>query len=190
MARREQEHALAPAGRARASSCTATLLTEDAASGGGLVLPEYREGIMPIPQRPMTVAQLFARGTPTSGAIGYMREKTFTNAAAPVLEGGAKPESAMTFELVTAALKKIAHWIPATDEILDNVPTLRSYIDSRLRLGVELKLDDQLLNGDGVGAESARHPRHARPGPPVAQGTRRRSMPSRRKSARSRSRPG
>jgi len=130
----------------------ATLLTEDPASGGGLVLPEYQPAIVPLPQRPLTVAQLFARGTTATNAIGFMRHKGYTNAAAPVLEGGVKPESAMLFELVTQALKKIAHWIPATDEILEDVPTLRSYIDAQLRLGVELTLDSQLLNGDGVGA--------------------------------------
>jgi HK97 family phage major capsid protein len=113
-----------------------TLISEDPASGGPLVVPQYLPGIVPSATRPITVAQLLAGGTTGSNAVAFMRETAFTNNAAPVLEGGVKPESALTFELVTNALKKIAHWIPATDEIVEDVPTLRSYIDARLRLGV------------------------------------------------------
>jgi HK97 family phage major capsid protein len=128
-------------------------LTEGAGSGAALIVPQYVPGIVPSVLPPPVVAQLFAPGTTTTGLVNFMRETLFTNAAAPVAEGTAKPESALTFELVSEPLHKIAHWLPATEEILDDVAQMQSYIDSRLRLGVLVELDDQLLNGSGLPPE-------------------------------------
>jgi len=127
-----------------------TTLTEDPASGGALIPPQILPGIIPLPQRRVVVADLIAPGTATSNVIQFMREKTFTNAAAPVAEGTAKPESALIFEAATSAVRKIAHFLPVTEEMLEDVAQIASYIDARLRLGLSLKEEDQLLNGDGV----------------------------------------
>jgi HK97 family phage major capsid protein len=127
-----------------------TTLTSDPASGGALIVPDYQPGILPIVQRRLMVADLFAPGTTDSNVVTYMQETLFTNAAAPVLEGGAKPESALTFAPVTDPVRKIAHWLPVTEEMLEDVAQIRSYIDARLKLGVQLAEENQLLNGDGV----------------------------------------
>ena len=134
------------------SELSAALLQETPTSppsGGSLVIPQYLPGIFPTPTRPLAVSELIAPGTATSNAIVYMVETLFDNAADTVEEGAEKPESTLQFDDRTDPVKKIAHWIPVTDEMLDDVPALRSYIDTRLRLGVQLTEDDQLLNGDG-----------------------------------------
>ena len=59
----------------------------------------------------------------------------------------------MRFEQVSDRVYKIAHWLPVTEEMLEDVPALRSYIDSRLRLGVQLAEEDKLLNGAASPAE-------------------------------------
>lgn len=128
----------------------AATLTEDPASGGSLVVPQYLPGVLPTPQRPIVMSELFASGPTNSNAITYMQEKVFTNLAAPVAEGGEKPESTLTFEAKTSKVEKIAHWLPVSDELLEDEPAMRAYIDARLRLGVLLALDNQLLNGTGV----------------------------------------
>jgi HK97 family phage major capsid protein len=128
----------------------AATLTEDPASGGALVLPDQQPGIVATLQRRLVVADLFAPGTTDSNAVAYMQETLFTNAAAPVLEGGVKPESTLTFAAVTDPVRKIAHWLPVTEEMLEDVAQIRSYIDARLRLGVQLAEEDQLLNGTGI----------------------------------------
>jgi HK97 family phage major capsid protein len=128
----------------------AATLTSDPASGGALVVPDYRPGIVEYLFRQLVVADLLAPGTTDSNLISFMRELAPTNAAAPVAEGAAKPESTLVFEAATAPVRKIATWLPVTDEMLEDVPAMRSYIDNRLRMFVQLVEDDQLLNGDGV----------------------------------------
>jgi HK97 family phage major capsid protein len=128
----------------------ATTLTEDPASGGKLLVPQYLPGIQSVQFKRLVVADLMASGTATSNAIIYMVETAFTNAAAAVAEGAAKPESAMVFDQRTDPVSKIAHWLPVTEELLEDVPAIQSYIDARLTLGVQLAEEDQLLNGNGT----------------------------------------
>jgi len=125
----------------------AATITGDPASGGDLVVADTQPGIVPSATRPLAVADLFASSTTDSNLITYMKETSFTNAADTVAEGIAKPESTLTFDAVSDPVRKVAHWLPVTDEMLEDVPQLRGYIDARLRLGVQLTLDDQLLNG-------------------------------------------
>src|SRR5262245_4337279 len=115
-----------------------------------IVEPQYLPGIIPTPTAPIVMSQLFAPGEATSGLITYLKETVVTNAADAVAEGAAKPESTLTFAPVSEPLHKVATWLPASTAILEDVPTMQSYIDARLRLFVLLKLDDELLNGSGV----------------------------------------
>jgi HK97 family phage major capsid protein len=128
----------------------ATTLTEDPASGGKLVVPDYQLPIRPLPTRLPVVADLLMSGTTASNAIIYMIETTYTNAAAPTAEGSLKPESALVFNQVNEPVLKIAHWLPTTEELLEDVAGIQSYIDGRLQTGVRLAEDDQLLNGNGT----------------------------------------
>jgi HK97 family phage major capsid protein len=128
----------------------ATTLTEGAGSGGPLVLPDVRPGILPLLFKRLVVADLIAPGTTDSNLIQFMKETTFTNAAAPVLEGGLKPESTLVFAAASSPVQKIAHWIPVTEEMLEDFAQTQSIIDARLRLGLDLTEEDQLLNGNGT----------------------------------------
>jgi HK97 family phage major capsid protein len=129
------------------SELMAATLTEDSASGGDLVVLDTRPGILALPTRPLVMADLIASGATESNAVGYMKETSYTNAADSVLEGGSKPESTIIFDAVSDPVRKIAHWLPVTEEMLEDSVGLRSYLDTRLRLGVQLAEDDQLLNG-------------------------------------------
>lgn len=140
----------APVAELDAQFLRATTLTSDPASGGKLVVPDYRPGILPLPTRRLTVRDLLAPGTTDSNAVTYMVEKTFTNAAAAVAEGALKPESTLVFDQVTDLVQKIAHWLPVSEEMLEDVAQISSYIDARLRVGIEQTEEDQLLNGNGT----------------------------------------
>lgn len=126
-------------------------ITSLSASGGLLVAPDRQDGVIALPQRPATVRSLLAPGRTSSNLIQYFRELVFTNNAAPVAEGTRKPESNLTFEQRDAKVIKLAHFIKATTEILDDAPGLQSMIDERLRYGLDYVEDLQLLMGSGVG---------------------------------------
>lgn len=134
----------------------AELLDSDAGSpgsGGDLIVPDYRPGILPLLFRRLTISDLIAPGTTDSNVIIYMKETAFTNNADTVAEGAVKPESALRFDQEQDRVHKIAHWLPVTEEMLEDVPALRSYIDARLRLGVQLAEENKLLNGADSPAE-------------------------------------
>jgi HK97 family phage major capsid protein len=128
----------------------ATTLDETNTSGGDLIVTQYQPGVLPLLFKRLVVADLLAKGTTDSTSVTYMKETTFTNAAAAVAEGQLKPESTLAFDQVADAVAKIAHWLPVTDEMLDDVSQIRSYIDARLRLGLDIAEEDQLLNGNGT----------------------------------------
>lgn len=126
-------------------------VTSAEASAGVNIEPDRLAGIISPAVRRLTVRDLISPGTTNSNLIQYVREEGFTNSAAPVAEGGKKPESDITFELVSTPVVKLAHYVKASTEILMDAPMLQSYIDQRLRYGLDLVEEGQLLNGSGVG---------------------------------------
>lgn len=122
-------------------------------SAGDLIVPDRVPGIVAAPLRRLTIRDLIQWGRTTSNSIEFVRELVFTNNAAPVSENpsGLKPESNITFDADSVPVVTIAHWIHASKQVLADVPMLQSYIDGRLRAGLKLKEEDQLLNGSGVG---------------------------------------
>lgn len=116
-------------------------------AGGSLVVPAYQAGIVDTLFQRLTVADLMASGSTTSNLIRYMTETLATNAAAGVAEAADKPESSLEFSSVDASVKKIATFLPVTDEMLEDVAQLQSYINSRLSLFVQIEEERQLLYG-------------------------------------------
>lgn len=100
--------------------------------------------------RPVMVADILPHGSTNGSAIVYMEETTFTNAAVEVSEGSAKPEAALKLTERTEPVRKIAVWIPVTDEQLADVPQVESYLNNRLGFMVRQRLDSQILVGDGT----------------------------------------
>lgn len=96
-----------------------------------------------------TVADLMLQGATDNNTIEYYEETTVTNAATTVAEAGTKPESALAWTLRTESVRKIATWIPATKESLDDVSWLESQMRGRLAFMVQRVEEAQLLTGDG-----------------------------------------
>ena len=131
---------------------TLTSATTDAAGSLGDAVNQTRlPGILPMPQRRMTVRDLLSQGRMDGSTLEYVKETGFTNSAAPVAEGAAKPESDLKFDLMTTSAKVIAHWMKASRQILSDVSQLQSTIDQRLLYGLAYREEAQILNGDGSG---------------------------------------
>jgi len=132
---------------------TITSLTTDAdGSAGDLVQTQRVQSPMStLPNRRMTVRDMLMPGRTNSNAIEFVQETGFTNNAAMVAEGATKPESSLKFDLSTSQVRKQAHFMEASMEILQDALGLGSMIDGRLLYGLQFKEENQLLNGDGVG---------------------------------------
>lgn len=128
-----------------------TSLTSGGGAAGDLIVPDRRPGIVRQPDRALVIRDILTVGRTSSNSIEYVQETGFTNSAAPVAEGAQKPESSLEFNLVTTPVRTIAHWIQASVQILQDVPALQSYIDTRMRFGLELVEEEQILAGDGTG---------------------------------------
>jgi HK97 family phage major capsid protein len=119
---------------------------------GGVLIPEQVQSgiIMPLEQ-PNNVIDLMPQGVATSNTIRVLREDTAgtTNDAAAVTEGDAKPSSALQFTEVDEPVRKIATFLPVSDEMLEDAGQLRSYIDTRLAMFVRTVENRQVLEGDG-----------------------------------------
>lgn len=122
------------------------------------LVPAHRlPGILTAPEQNLTIRDLLSVGRTGSNLIEYTRENVFTNNAgpqyaSPARENVTKPESGITFTLANTAVTTLAHWIPVSKQVLKDAPQLQSYINSRLMYGLKLEEEDQLLNGDGTGA--------------------------------------
>lgn len=88
----------------------------------------------------------------SQGSVSWSRETAFTNAAAiQAGEGGAKPESTLSFELIDSTIPTLAHWLKVSNQALSDLPQLINLIGNRLRYGLSVKLDDLIVNGAGTG---------------------------------------
>jgi HK97 family phage major capsid protein len=128
--------------------------TSDTSASG--VWKPVGQPIPPVPrQLQFYIRDLLASGNTSLGSFPYIRElnaATNESGASAVAEASAKPEATMSFVQVTATTHKIATWVPATEEVLADAPTLRSYIDARLVYMVKFREQADLLLGVESGA--------------------------------------
>lgn len=124
-----------------------------AASAGDLIVPQRVQGIVAPPNQRLFIRDLLSWGRTTSNSIEYVKETGFTNSANVVSEnpGSEKPESDITFDLESAPIATIAHWIRASKQVLADASMLQAYINGRLMYGLKLREEAQLLKGSGVG---------------------------------------
>ena len=123
-----------------------------ASASNSLVGSTRVPGVIAPPTRTMTIRDLLMPGTTDAGSIEYVVETGYTNNAAPQVEGAVKARSNITFNLKTAPVRTIAHIFKASRQLLDDSAGLASYIDGRATYGLQFREEQQLLSGDGTGA--------------------------------------
>jgi HK97 family phage major capsid protein len=112
--------------------------------------PMIRPGVVGGAVVPMSIEALLGSVPTDAPSIRFVQESAFTNNAAEVAESAAKPQSAITFSEVTVPVETVAHWLKISDQMAKDNALTAGYIDSRLRYGVDLRVDGQLLNGNGT----------------------------------------
>ncbi len=106
---------------------------------------------------PLRVRDLLVSTPATSNIVEFVRESSNTNAAAPqgfgsspqVYENVAKSESALGFQLMAQPIQTLAHWIPASRQVLEDSNALQAFVNRRMLYFLKLVEENQLLNGTG-----------------------------------------
>ena len=125
-----------------------------------LVPADRTMGIISEPNRMLRIRDVLAATGTNSNLIEFAKENVFTNNAGPTVAGSpeafenvTKPESGITFTLATEAVQTIAHWIPASKQVIADSAQLQGYISGRLTYGLKLKEETQLLAGTSINGE-------------------------------------
>ncbi len=146
------------AGRARLELKTAIINATGASQP--LVPADRLDGFNTTPNRILSIRDILPASTTTSNLIEFVRENTFTNSAGPQIGGSpeayenvTKPESGITFTLVSEPVVTIAHFIPASKQVLEDSVSLQSFINGRLMYGLKLFEETQLVTGSGSNHE-------------------------------------
>lgn len=114
------------------------------------VAPDRQPGIVPGAFAPLTLESLFPALPTSSNAVEFTKEASFTNNAAEAAEGAAKAESALTWSLVNMPISTVAHWIKISRQLAADNAALAAYVDTRMRYGVNRRVETQLAVGDGT----------------------------------------
>lgn len=104
---------------------------------------------VPFPMRRLRLRDVMpvqGIGTPQ---IEYARITGYSNNAAKVDEGAAKPQSDISTQNVVDSARVLATFLPVTRQALADVPQLRGWVDQVLEYFVTLVEDNKLLNGPG-----------------------------------------
>lgn len=133
------------------------LETLTTATGADGISEDVRPGIQANLVRRLTVADLLASGTVSGNSVKIVQqvaeddtEGGTANNAAAVKETAEKPYSRLALTSVSEPVRKLGHVLAVSDEMLEDVPALRSFIDSQMRLWLQIEEEDQLLNGNGT----------------------------------------
>jgi uncharacterized protein YoxC len=101
------------------------------------------------PEQALGVLDIIPMGTTGSDLYKYMKETTRTNNAAETAEGGSYGEAALALTETSDEVEKVAVWLPVTDEQLEDVPGLETYLNARLTYMLKARLEAQILTGNG-----------------------------------------
>lgn len=117
---------------------------------GQISQAEREAGITRIVTRNPFVLQLVNVGAIMSNVWEWVEQKNRDGGAAMTAEGALKSQADFDLVVASANVKKVTAYIKVTKEMLDDVELMRSEIDQELTELINLKIDDQLLNGTGL----------------------------------------
>lgn len=128
-------------------------VTDLAGSGGPLEREEEVPGIVGPGERQLTIRDLLPTAQTSEALVRFSRELSVTdNAQTQEAQGDTKGESDFTFEAATEDVVTVAHFVRVSQQLLNDVTALESYISSRMRFLLNQEEEDQLLTGSGSGA--------------------------------------
>ncbi|QDP50828.1 MAG: putative major capsid protein [Prokaryotic dsDNA virus sp.] len=122
-------------------------------SGGTVGLSNLETGLSRVVRRRPFLREIInVAGTTSKYVVWIEQANPDPGAAGMTAEGALKTQN--DFDLVekSSEVKKISAWIKVSKEMIADIPFMEGEINNELMELVELKLDEQILSGSGVGA--------------------------------------
>lgn len=111
--------------------------------------PSLYAGVLGTPNVPQKIEPLIPHIAVTTDSVDYVTVAD-TIGAAGVAEAGAIPESKFTPTLAKANVVNVAHYTKITKQLADDAPALAAYINTKMLYGLQNKVEDQIVNGNGT----------------------------------------
>lgn len=111
--------------------------------------PSFYAGVFGTPNVPQKIEPLIPHIAVTTDSVDYVTVAD-TIGAAGVAEAGAIPESKFTPTLAKANVVNVAHYTKITKQLADDAPALAAYINTKMLYGLQNKVENQIVNGDGT----------------------------------------
>lgn len=141
-------------------SSQAKAVTSLAASAGDVHVPSYEREIIRPGEQQITLLDVLPQVATDSPLIYWVQEvlgSRTNNAGIQSLDftgtgqGTALGESDFVFDQKSAETRTYGHTAKIALQMLEDAPQLRGYLENIMRYMVRFDLEDQVLNGDGVG---------------------------------------
>ncbi len=114
---------------------------------------DYQPGIVYDPLNPYRVRDLITPGTTNSNVVSFIQEYAYTEAADMTAEGAEYKQEDFDLKMLSETVRKLTSYVIISEEMLEDVVGLMSYINARLPEKLKVKEDQQLLYGAGIGYE-------------------------------------
>jgi HK97 family phage major capsid protein len=111
---------------------------------------QYAPQVYALPARTVHMRSLLPVGTISTGLFTFPQETGGEGDAAPQVQGSAKSQIDFDITMADAPAQYIAGYVRISRQMLDDVPAMTSFLQSRLLEKYLLAEDAQLLSGNGT----------------------------------------
>lgn len=95
------------------------------------------------------IRSLLPTGSTNAQTISFVKEANAENGAAAVAEGSTLAQSDIDLVESTVKLEKIGTYLRITEEMMNDIPALTSFLSARIPQRILAAEDNEILNGDG-----------------------------------------
>lgn len=96
------------------------------------------------------IRSLLPTGSTNAQTISFVKEANPENGAAAVSEGSTLAQSDIDLVESTVKLEKIGTYLRITEEMMNDIPALTSFLSARIPQRILAAEDNEILNGDGT----------------------------------------
>ena len=111
--------------------------------------PSLYAGVFGTPNVPQKIEPLIPHIAVTTDSVDYVTVADNIGAAG-VAEAAKIPESTFTPTLAKANVVNVAHYTKITKQLADDAPALAAYINTKMLYGLQNKVENQIVNGNGT----------------------------------------